>query len=86
MTAAPSTSHTELLSFDEETYNIVDTITGAFEKLVRQVKCSVNAIEEIVGEGELKKVFDEFKANLESVLHHDMQECGKAEGLLEKLK
>lgn len=85
MTAAPSSPNTELELFDEEAFDLVDNVTKVVGDLVEKVKCSLHVIGEIVGESELKSVYEEFQTAVKNVLHDDMPQCVEKDGLLEKL-
>lgn len=75
-------------SIDDEVaiFALVDTIKKLLEKLREKVKCSLDALGEIIGEGELRNVYKKFRADVESILRNDALECLKIRGAIEKLK
>lgn len=53
---------------------------------IEKVKCALNAITELIVNGELKTDFEKLRLAVEEILENDMKECAQAEGLLEKFK
>lgn len=86
MTAAPSSSNVELQLFDEEAFSLVDDVTKVFEDLLEKVKCSLDAVGEVIGESDLKPKYEGFKFNVKSILQNGVEQCAETEGLLQKLQ
>jgi len=76
----------ELMHEDLVTFDLADTVKKVIEELRKRIKCSINGIEEIVGEGELRSVYQKFRADLESLLKTDAKQCLEANGVVNKLK
>lgn len=74
------------IDVDELTFGLVDTITKKFEELVHKIRCSVGVIGEVIGDGDLKNVFEEFKNDVMEFLKADITQCAQAKGLTGKLK
>lgn len=70
----------------EATFSLVDTVKKMLEQLVEKVKCSMDAVEAVIGEGALRSVFKQFRYDVESLLKNDAKQCLHADGLIEKLK
>lgn len=71
---------------DDLTFGLVDAIKKKFYEMVNTIRCSVGVIGEVIGEGELKNVYENFKYNVTELLRTDVQQCAKAKGLTRKLK
>lgn len=83
----------DLFELDEEpmdddvvTFDLAETIKKLVEQLKQRIKCSLTAVEEIVGEGELRGVYKKFRADLESLLKSDAKQCLEVKDVIEKLK
>lgn len=71
---------------DELPFGLVDTIKKKFHKIVNRIRCAVGVIGEVIGDGELKNVFEDFKHNVTQLLNTDVRQCAKTKGLTGKLK
>lgn len=69
---------------DELTFSLVDTITKTIEELMNKIRCSVSIIGEVIAEGELKNVFEDFKYEVEEFFKTDIQQCVQTKGLTGK--
>lgn len=78
--------HDELNDDEIAQFALGDTIRKVLEKLREKVKCSIDALGDIIGEGELRNVYKKFRADVESILRNDALECLKVHGAIEKLK
>lgn len=76
----------ESKTIDELTFGVTDTITKKIEELVHKIRCAVGIIGEVIGEGELRNVFEDFKNEIKAFLITDIQQCIQTEGLTGKLK
>lgn len=78
----------EYTSIIEEdlTFGLVGAITKKLRQLVAKVKCAVRVTGEVIGEGDLKKVFLKFRADITSILKVDVKNCIKAKGLKAKIE
>lgn len=68
------------------TFGVVDTITKTIGNLVKKIRCSLSIIGQVIGEGELTNVFEDFKDEVLEFLKTDIHQCMKAESLSGKLK
>lgn len=66
-------------------YDAADVIKKVIQVVVEKVKCSLNSIQGLIKDAELKKVFEDLKSAVEDILQNDLQKCAEAEGLKEKL-
>lgn len=75
-------------SMDDEIvpFDLAETIKNLIEQLKKRIKCSINAVEKIIGDGELRGVYKKFRVNLESLLKNDAKQCLVVKGVIEKLK
>lgn len=71
---------------DELTFGLVDAIKKNFQEMVKNIQCSVGVIGEVIGEGELKNVYEDFMYNVTKLLRTDVPKCAKTKGLTGKLK
>lgn len=76
----------ESMDDEVEAFDLAATIKRVLEELKKRIKCSIHAVEAIIGDGELKGVFAKFRADLESLLKNDAKQCVKTKGVLEKMK
>lgn len=67
-----------------------DDITDAASKLlvalIEKIKCALNAMEDLLEEGELRNVYKKFRTDVEAILKNDVDQCKQTEGLVQKLK
>lgn len=85
----PSISNEELLESpndDELTFSPLDIIQKKIQEIVNKVRCTVGIVGEVIGDGELKNIYDDFKYNVNELLHSDVQQCVKTKDLTAKLK
>lgn len=78
-----------LSSYNSETtvaYDIIDAITKMVNSLIEKVKCTLDVIDDIIGDGELRNVYKKFRADVEAILKNDVKQCTQTEGLIAKLK
>lgn len=68
------------------TYDISDKVAEMLQALIKKVKCTLNAMEDLLAEGELRNVYKKYRADVESILTNDVKKCLSAEGLVGKLK
>lgn len=76
----------ELSIHDAMAFGLSDTISKVVEALKKKVKCSLNAVGELLAESDLLDTFLELKQDVESLLQNDLKNCLQADGLLAKLK
>lgn len=76
----------ELVNDDVVTFDLAESIKKLIEQLKQRIKCSLTAVEGIVGEGELRGVYKKFRADLEALLKNDAKHCLEVKGVIEKLK
>lgn len=76
----------ESMNDDVVTFDLAETIKKLIEQLKKRIKCSITAVEEIIGEGELRGVYQKFRADLESLLKTDAKQCLEVADVIEKLK
>lgn len=78
----------EPASFIDEdlTFGLVGAITKRLRQLVAKVKCAVRVTGEVIGEGELKKVFLKFRDDVTSLLKNDVKNCIQTKGLKAKIE
>lgn len=71
---------------DELTFGLVDIIQKKFQEMANKVRCIIGIVGQVIGEGELKNVYDDFKYDVKELLHTDVQQCVETKGLTTKLK
>lgn len=76
----------ESMDDDVVTFDLIDTIKKLIKKLQERVKCSIDAVGEIIGDGELKNVYKKFRSDIENLLKNDAKQCLETKGVIEKLK
>lgn len=78
----------EVESMDDDvvTFDLADTVKKVIEELKQRIKCSITAIEGIVSEGQLRSVYQKFRADLESLLKTDAKQCLETSRVTDKLK
>lgn len=76
------------LTFDDEelTFGLVGTITKKLRQLVDKIKCAVRVTGEVIGEGDLKKVFLKFRDDITALLKNDVKGCIQTKGLKAKIE
>lgn len=67
------------------TFDASDAITKIIQAVIEKVKCSLNSINELIKDAELKKVYEQFKSVVEKNFQDDLKKCAETEGLKEKL-
>jgi len=55
------------------------------QAVVEKVKCSLNSVEGLIKDAELKKAFEELKSAVKDILQNDLKKCAETEGLKDKL-
>lgn len=74
-------------SFDTEmTFGLTDIVGNLYDALIRKTKCTLDAMEDIVGEGELRHVYKKLRTDVEAILMNDVKECARTNGLIGKTK
>lgn len=76
----------EPMDDDVVTFDLAETIKKLIEQLKQRIKCSLTALEDIIGEGELRGVYKKFRADLKALLKNDAKQCLEVRGVIEKLK
>lgn len=66
-------------------FDLADIVTEVIKTGVKKLKCSLNSINELVKNSELKKLYDELKLSVDDILQNDLQKCVETKGLQEKL-
>lgn len=76
------------LTFDDEelTFGLVGAITKRLRQLVEKIKCSVRVTGEVIGEGDLKKVFLKFRDDITAIVKNDVKQCIQSKGLKAKIE
>lgn len=76
------------LTFEDEelTFGLVGAITKKLKQLVEKIKCAVRVTGEVIGEGELKKVFLKFRDDIVAFLKKDVKDCLQTKGLKAKIE
>lgn len=88
VSAAPTSSpfSSELALIDESTFGITDAVTNVLNSLIEKTKCTLDVIQDVIGDDELGNVFKKFKSDVESTLKNDVKGCVHADGLIAKFK
>lgn len=90
MKSSPIMANDELLEYspidDDWTFGLVDAIKKKLHEMVNRIRCVLRIIGEVIGEGELRNVFEDFKYNVTKLLRTDVQQCTKTKGLTAKVK
>lgn len=76
----------ELSVYDEMSIGVIDILTKALEALLKKVKCSLSAIDELLSESDLSALFQKIKGDVKKILQNDVKKCIVTEGLTDKLK
>lgn len=78
----------ESIELDDEvvTFDLIERIKTLIKKLQEKVKCTVNAVETIIGEGQLRNVYQQFHSDVKNLLKYEGKHCLETEGVSEKLK
>lgn len=87
MSAAPSAlANNEFKLFDEESFHEIDKINSVLNSSIEKTKCTLNVVDGIVGEGQLRNSYEKFHMNVETILKNDVRQCTQTEELIEKMK
>lgn len=84
--APPSLEIDELRLFDEKSFDLIGSIAKMLNALIEKVKCTLDVIGDLIGDGELRNVYKKFRADVEAILQNDVQQCKQTKGLLAKIK
>lgn len=76
----------ELTLFDEESFGLIDIVTKILNSIIEKTKCTLDIIDKIIGNGELRNVYKKFRADVMAILKNDVKQCAQTKGLIEKLK
>lgn len=68
------------------TFGITDSVTALLNALIEKTKCALDAIEDLLEEGELKNVYKKLRADVEAILKEDVKQCAQTSGLVAQLK
>lgn len=83
---APFIAAEEVAIYNEMTFGITDSITNLLNELIEKTKCALDAIEDLLEEGELKNVYKKLRTDVEAILKEDVKQCAQTKGVVEKLK
>lgn len=78
MSAAPSQSPVTFNIEDVLFDGMKDDIT--FDKMLKALKCMRDVIGNVIGDGDLKPVYEEYKMKAETVVKNDLMKCRDLEG------
>lgn len=77
----------ELTGNDEHvTFDLVDLVKTVIEQIRKKINCTLEKIGNIIGDGELRHVYQKFRSDVESLLKNDALKCLYVNGTIEKLK
>lgn len=82
--SAPSTN--EMISFDVESFDVIDAITKVLNSLIEKTKCTLDVIGNSVGNGELNNIYKKFRADVDAIVNDDAKKCTLTKGTIEKIK
>lgn len=79
------TAPTETISlFDNEVseFGIADADKKVHDALLKRAKCAFEAIENIVGAGELNHVYQKLRSDVRAILENDLKQCAKEDSII----
>lgn len=78
-----------ILSDNEMTYGIADRATKDYNELIKKTKCALDAIGGVVGgvvgDGELKYVYEKLHSDVKAILENDLKQCDQEDGVFMKV-
>lgn len=86
VSAAPSPSTDALTLFDDEPLDSIDFVTKALSSIIEKTKCTLDALEKLIGEGKLRTIYKKFRADVDVILRNDVIKCMDTKGLIERVK
>lgn len=70
---------------DDVVFLYADLITSMIQVVLQKAKCTLNSVDELIKDAELKKLFEELKSAAKDVFENDFKKCTEIEGVQEKL-
>lgn len=86
VSAAPSPSTNELTLFDHEPFDAIDGVTKWWNSIIEKTKCTLDAVGDLIGKGELRTIYKKFRADVDVILRNDVKKCMDTKGLIERVK
>lgn len=71
---------------DENSFDVIDVVDKFRNGLLEKTKCALDAIENEVGEGELKHVYQELRAIVRAILENDLKVCAKVDDVFMQIR
>lgn len=83
--ALPHSSSSPKLTFEDLAIDDLRAYSE-LDELVKLFKCSRDVIGNVIGESDLKPLFEQYKREFDVVLQNDLIKCNELEGVIERAK